>query len=422
MQKIVIEGGRPLRGDISISGAKNSALPILFSSLLADGPCQLHNIPSLRDIETTLKLLENLGATVESSKKKSAPMILSAHKLRHFEAPYDLVRTMRASVLVMGPLLAKYGQARVSLPGGCAIGARPINLHLKAFEDMGAKIDIEGGYVNLKAKKLHGARIRFDTITVTGTENILMAATLAKGQTVLENAAREPEIIDLAIALNKMGAKISGAGTETLIIEGVDSLSGCEHTIIPDRIETGTFMMAAAITGGSLRIKNGEPSTIEALKSKLEECGVKIHAEGNDILVEAPKTIKAVDVATAPYPGFATDFQAQFMALMTTAHGTSVMTESIFENRFMHALELTRMGADIKVEGHVAIVKGVKKLSGAPVMASDLRASAALILAGLAAEGVTEVHRIYHIDRGYERIEKKLRQLGARIKRTKVKY
>ncbi len=420
MQKIVIQGGRPLRGEVEISGAKNSALPILFATLLADSPTVLRNVPELQDIDTTIRLVQFMGGKVANGFPRS--LKVSPNGLRHFEAPYDLVKTMRASVLAMGPLLARYGQARISLPGGCAIGARPINLHLKAFEQMGVRIEIEGGYVLAKAKRLNGEKIHFDTVTVTGTENVMMAAVLAKGQTIIENAAREPEITDLAVVLNKMGAKIYGAGTETIVVDGVETLKGCEHAIIPDRIETGTFMIAAAITGGSVVLKRTDPSTVESLRAKLEEVGAKVTAQGNGIRVEGPKTLKATDVTTAPYPGFATDFQAQFMALMTMAHGTSVITETIFENRFMHALELIRMGADIKLEGNVAVVKGVKKLSGAPVMASDLRASAALILAGLAAEGITEIHRIYHIDRGYEQIEKKFHKLGAKIKRVKVKF
>lgn len=423
MQKIVIKGGRPLKGEVEISGAKNSALPILFATLLADGPTVLRNVPDLQDINTTTRLLQFMGAKVANG----FPRLLkvSPNGLRHFEAPYDLVKTMRASVLAMGPLLARFHQATVSLPGGCAIGARPINLHLKAFEQMGAKIEIEGGYVKAqasKAKGLHGARIHFDTVTVTGTENVIMAAALAKGETVIENAAREPEVVDLAHLLNKMGARIHGAGTETILIDGVDSLHGSDHEIISDRIETGTFMIAAAMTGGSILIKKSDPVMVEALRVKLAETGAKITAEKKGIRVEGPKNLKAVDATTAPYPGLATDFQAQFMAMMTIAHGTSMITETIFENRFMHALELTRMGADIKIEGKAAVIKGVKKLSGAPVMASDLRASAALILAGLVADGITEIHRIYHIDRGYEHIEKKFRQLGAKIKRAKVKF
>lgn len=422
MQKIVMEGGHPLSGEVTISGAKNSALPLLFGALLGETACHFHNIPKLRDINTTLALLESLGATVERPTKKNQPYTIEAQRLKHLEAPYDLVKTMRASVLVMGPLLAKYGKARVSLPGGCAIGARPINLHLKAFEQMGAKIHIEGGYVEAEAKKLHGARVHFDTVTVTGTENVMMAAVLAKGETILENAAREPEVIDLANLLNKMGAQIYGAGTDTITIHGVETLQGATHTVIPDRIEMGTFMIAAAMTGGSILIRNGELSLLEALRVKLEEVGAKIKIEEKGLRVEGPKHVQATDLTTAPFPGFATDFQAQFMAMMTIAHGSSVIVETIFENRFMHAQELVRMGADIKIEGKTAIVKGVKKLSGAPVMASDLRASAALILAGLVADGLTEVHRIYHLDRGYEEMEKKFRKLGARIKRAQVKY
>ncbi len=426
MQKIVMEGGQPLAGDVTISGAKNSALPLLFAALLSQDNVHLHNIPTLRDINTTLSLMESLGARIVRPEKKNQPYIIEAHTLKHLEAPYELVKTMRASVLVMGPLLAKYGKARVSLPGGCAIGARPINLHLKAFEQMGAKIHIEGGYVQAEAKKLHGSRIYFDTVTVTGTENVLMAAVLAKGETILENAAREPEVVDLANLLIKMGAKIHGAGSDTITIEGVESLSGAIHTVIPDRIEMGTFMIAASMTAGNIFIKNGDFTLLEALRVKLEEVGVQMTEEtkGTDkgLRVIGPKHLKSSDITTAPFPGLATDFQAQFMAMMTVAQGSSVITETIFENRFMHAQELMRMGADIKIEGKSAIVKGVKKLSGAPVMASDLRASAALILAGLVADGLTEVHRIYHLDRGYEAMEKKFRKLGARVKRVQVKY
>lgn len=408
-----------------MSGAKNSALPILFATILADGPTMLRNVPELEDIRTTLKILEFMGAKVSNGYPRS--LKVQPNGLKHCEAPYELVKTMRASVLAMGPLLAKYHQAKVSLPGGCAIGARPINLHLKAFEQMGAKIELEGGYVTAHTpgkKRLQGAKIHFDTVTVTGTENVIMAAVLAKGQTVIENAAREPEVTDLAQILNKMGAKIYGAGTETVIVDGVDSLRGADHSIIADRIETGTFMIGAAMTGGSVTIRGIDPVAVEALSTKLEECGAKvtISAKERSVRVDGSKPLKAVDVTTAPYPGFATDFQAQFMAMMAVAQGTSVVTETIFENRFMHALELKRMGADIQIEGNRAIVKGVKKLSGAPVMASDLRASAALLLAGLVADGLTEVHRVYHIDRGYENIEKKFRSLGARVKRAKVKY
>ena len=424
MQKIVIEGGRPLKGEVTISGAKNSALPILFATVLGDGPTMLRNVPELEDIHTTLKILQFMGAKVSNGYPKS--LKVQPTGVKHCEAPYELVKTMRASVLAMGPLLGKFHQAKVSLPGGCAIGARPINLHLKAFEQMGAKIELEGGYVNAHVpgkKRLQGAKIHFDTVTVTGTENVMMAAVLAKGQTVIENAAREPEIPDLAQVLNKMGAKIYGAGTETILIDGVDALSGTEHSVISDRIETGTFMVGAAITSGDVTIHGADPVMVEALSSKLEECGAKVTVSQEGVLrVTGPKTLKSSDVTTAPYPGFATDFQAQYMAMMAVAQGTSVVTETIFENRFMHALELKRMGADIQIEGNRAIVKGVKKLSGAPVMASDLRASAALLLAGLVADGLTEIHRVYHIDRGYENIEKKFRALGARVKRAKVKY
>ncbi len=422
MDKIVIQGGRRLKGTVQVSGAKNAALPALFASILAEGWNEFENIPQLRDILTTCRLLEKLGLAVEPPAKSGLPYRISANGIKSNTATYDLVRTMRASVLVMGPLLARLKKAKVSLPGGCAIGARPINLHLKAFGEMGAKIDIQEGYIVARARKLHGARIRFDTVTVTGTENVMMAAALADGETVIENAAREPEVADLADLLNKMGAQIHGAGTDVITIQGVDRLTGSSHRVIPDRIEAGTFMIAAAMTGGDLVIEGIDPLFVESLSGKLRDTGVQVTGEGDRIRVVSHLPVKAVDVTTAPYPGFATDFQAQFMALMTTAVGTSVITETIFENRFLHAQELKRMGADIRIEGHSAVVKGVKKLSGAPLMASDLRASAALILAGLAAKGITEVHRVYHIDRGYEGIEKKLRRLGARIKRVKVKY
>lgn len=422
MDKIIIQGGRPLRGKIRISGAKNAALPALFAALLAEGPCRLEGVPDLRDVDTTLKILRHMGAQVRLRLTKSSPLIVAAKGLSNPETPYELVKTMRASVLALGPLLARYQKAKVSLPGGCAIGARPINLHLKALEDMGANIEIEGGYVKAQAKRLHGARIHFDTVTVTGTENIMMAAALAKGETVLENAAREPEVADLAQLLIKMGGHVVGEGTDTIHISGVDNLKGFQHAIIPDRIEMGTYMMAAAITGGNILLENGEAGMVEALASRLKDAGARISQEKGGLRVMGSRPMRSVDVVTAPYPGFATDFQAQFMAMMTLAQDTSVITETIFENRFMHALELVRMGADIKLEGKSAIVKGVKALSGAPVMASDLRASAALVLAGLAAEGITEIHRIYHLDRGYERMEQKLRKLGAKIKRVKVKY
>ncbi len=422
MDKIVIQGGRRLKGTVQVSGAKNAALPALFAAILADGWSELENIPQLRDIATTCRLLEKLGLAVKPPPKPGLPFRVSSNGMKSYTATYDLVRTMRASVLVMGPLLARMKRAKVSLPGGCAIGARPINLHLKAFGEMGAKIEIQEGYVIARAKKLHGARIHFDTVTVTGTENLMMAAALADGETIIENAAREPEVVDLADLLNKMGGRIRGAGTGVITVEGVDGLTGASHRVIADRIEAGTFMIAAAITGGDLQIEGIDPILVEALTAKLRETGVQIATEGETIHVTAHSPIKSADVTTAPYPGFATDSQAQFMALMAVARGTSVITETIFENRFLHAQELARMGANIKIEGHTAVVKGVKRLSGAPLMASDLRASAALILAGLAAKGITEIHRVYHIDRGYEGIEKKLRKLGARIKRVKVKY
>jgi len=422
MDKIVIQGGRRLKGTVRVSGAKNAALPILFSSILAEGWNEFENIPELRDVGTTCRLLRKLGLAVETPNDRNGPFRVSSNGMRSYTATYDLVKTMRASVLTMGPLLARVKKAKVSLPGGCAIGPRPINLHLKAFEEMGAKIEISEGYVIARAKRLHGAKIRFDQVTVTGTENVLMAAVLAHGETVIENAAREPEVADLAAVLNKMGARISGAGTETIHIEGVSELKGCRHRILPDRIEAGTYLIAAAITGGEVRVEGIEPILIDSLLTKLKEAGAAVHEEPSAVTVSVPHSLKGIDIVTAPYPGFATDLQAQFMALMTTAKGTSVITEAIFENRFLHAQEMARMGADIKIEGNTAVVKGVKRLSGAPLMASDLRASAALILAGLAAKGVTEVHRIYHIDRGYERIEKKLKNLGAKIKRVKVRF
>jgi UDP-N-acetylglucosamine 1-carboxyvinyltransferase len=418
MQKIVIEGRHKLKGTVKISGAKNAALPCLFASLLTDKPCYLENVPRLRDIKTTLQLLSEFDVSCKEGKR----LTLHAATVKHVRASYELVKTMRASVLALGPLLARTGVAEVSLPGGCAIGARPINLHLEALKKMGAQIDIKEGYVHAKAKRLQGAKIYFDDITVTGTENIMMAACLAKGETVIENAACEPEIPDLAGCLKAMGAVIEGAGTNTIRIQGVDALNGGTHKVIPDRIEMGTFMIAAAITGSTITISGGRMDHVEALVAKLEEAGVQFSEVLEGVCVKGLSHIRYTDINTAPYPGFATDFQAQFMALMCLAEGSSVIVENIFENRFMHVAELNRMGANIKIEGNSAFVMGVKKLSGAPVMASDLRASAALILAGLAADGITEVHRIYHIDRGYDRIEHKLRQLGARIKRTKVKF
>ncbi len=419
MDKILIKGGQKLKGRVKISGSKNAALPILAATILAIEPCEIKNVPDLRDIGTFIKLLEGFGLKVGHwlHRVKTKPNPLKSHI-----APYDLVRTMRASVLVLGPLLARFGKAKVSLPGGCAIGARPIDLHLKALEAMGAEIKIEHGYVEAFCPKLHAARIEFPSITVTGTENILMAAVLAKGRTIIENAALEPEVVDLANFLIKMGAKIEGAGTSTIKVEGVESLKGARHEVMADRIEAGTFMIGAAMSQGEVFLEGIDPVHVEALSEKLREAGVKVENARGGLKVIAPKKIKSVDIETAPYPGFATDFQAQFMAMMTLAEGTSNITETIFENRFMHVGELIRMGADIKTEGNRATVKGLPNLSGAPIMATDLRASACLVLAGLAAEGITEITRVYHIDRGYEKIEKKFRKLGAKVKRVKVKY
>jgi UDP-N-acetylglucosamine 1-carboxyvinyltransferase len=415
MKTIVIQGGIKLRGEVVISGAKNAALPIIAAGLLCEGGHTIANVPHLADVTTLGKILQNMGITFE---RQGHDMLLDSSGLTNPEAPYDLVRTMRASVLVLGPLVARMGKARVSLPGGCAIGARPINLHLMGLAKLGATVEIEHGYVIAKAKRLRGAHVYFDTVTVTGTENILMAAVLAKGETMIENAAREPEVIDLANALTQMGAKIEGAGTDIIRIQGVESLVPMSYTVMPDRIETGTFVIAAAITGGSLTIKNCFPGHLDAVLSKVAEAGAEINTDDRTIRVNGQRRIKAVDIKTLEYPGFPTDMQAQFMSLMALAEGTSVINETIFENRFTHVAELRRMGANIQTEGRSAIVKGVPKLSAAPVMATDLRASASLILAGLAAEGQTVVSRIYHLDRGYEHIEEKLSALGADIKRV----
>jgi len=408
----VIKGGVPLSGEVYVSGAKNSALPLLFATLLAKGESELSNVPALRDINTAVKLLRELGAEVEF---QDSCYRINSDKIKSIEAPYDLVKTMRASVLVLGPLLARFGRARVSLPGGCAIGARPINLHLKGLEALGAKIILEHGYVEATTDRLRGAKIYFDLPTVGGTENLLMAAALAEGETVLENAAREPEIVQLADALNSMGANISGAGTAVIHIQGVESLNPLKCRVIPDRIEAGTFMIAAAITAGNVLIHNAVSEDQEALISKLIEAGAKIQPEGDGLRVIGPEQVAPVDVRTSVFPGFPTDMQAQFMALMTRAEGTSQISETVFENRFMHVCELQRMGADIQIDGHSAIIRGVEQMTGAPVMATDLRASASLILAGLAAENTTEISRIYHLDRGYEKIEEKLSALGANI-------
>jgi len=420
MDKFLIKGGKRLKGKVSISGAKNSALPCMAAALLTAEMVILHNVPYVKDLITQRRLLEDLGATVLTPELRTHK--INAASIGLFEAPYHLVKTMRASVLVLGPLLARFGKAKVSLPGGCAIGLRPIDLHLKAFESMGASIDIEAGNVVAKASKgrLKGAEIYFEKVTVTGTENVMMAATLAEGKTILLNAAREPEVVDLAELLNKMGARIKGAGTEKIEIEGVENLSGAEHTIIPDRIETGTYIVAAAITGGEVEITNCQPKHLEAVINKLRETGVEIEElNPNTLLVKADlENLRSRDVITEPYPCFPTDMQAQFMALMTQAEGVSKITETIFENRFMHAAELNRLGAKIETSGNMAIVHGRTKLSGAPVIASDLRASASLVLAALCASGETLIDRVYHIDRGYENVVGKLQSLGADIERV----
>jgi UDP-N-acetylglucosamine 1-carboxyvinyltransferase len=416
--KFKIEGGRRLEGTVRISGAKNAALPSMAAALLTPEPVRLQNIPHVRDIITMAKLLAHMRCRVESPDIPPSEFTIQAEKVSHTEAPYELVKTMRASVLTLGPLLARFGYARVSLPGGCAIGARPIDLHIEALEKLGATISVDHGYVEARAKRLRGATFRFPKITVTGTENILTAAVLAEGETVLENCAREPEIADLAALLVKMGAKIEGAGTRTIRVEGVTKLHGAMHTIIPDRIEAGTFLVAGAITGGELLLTNCEPRHLGAVIEKLRACGVEIRCEGNGAIgVRAAKQLRPADVTTEEYPGFATDMQAQFMALATQANGVSRIRETIFENRFLHASEIMRMGASITIEGNLAVVKGPTPLSGAPVTASDLRASAGLVLAALVANNTTWIDRVYHIDRGYEQIEKKLSGVGARIQR-----
>jgi UDP-N-acetylglucosamine 1-carboxyvinyltransferase len=412
MQKIVVEGGKRLEGTVAISGAKNAALPILVSGLLGEGWNTYRNVPDLRDIRTICALLTTLGVEVT---RKEGVVKVNAANVKSQEAPYDLVKTMRASVLVLGPLLARFGRARVSLPGGCAIGARPINLHLKGLEQMGASISLEHGYVDAHARSLKGADVYFDIVTVTGTENLMMAAVLAKGVTTLKNAAREPEIVALAHALNQMGAQITGAGTPEITITGVEKLGSADVTIIPDRIETGTFMVAAAVTGGDVNIVGCEPAHMEAVIHKIRQTGVTVKESQEGLRVIGNGKISSVDIKTIPYPGFPTDMQAQLMVLMCLADGMSVISENVFENRFIHVSELQRMGADIKISGRTAVVKGSAPLAGAPVMATDLRASASLILAGLAAQGLTEISRVYHLDRGYEAIEKKLAGLGARL-------
>ncbi len=420
MDKIVIRGGSPLNGEIAVSGSKNAALPILISSLLTTERCTYRSVPHLADIRTILKLLAGLGGKVEHRRWRDGAddLTLQADRIDNCEAPYELVKTMRASFLVIGPLVARFGQARVSTPGGCAIGARPVDLHLKGLEALGATIEQTHGYVEARAAKLRGAKIYLDLPSVGATENLMMAATLAEGTTVIENAAKEPEIDDLANALNAMGGQVSGAGTDVIKIEGVDALHGLDHRIIPDRIEAGSFVIAAALSGREVYVKGARADHLEAFLIKLREAGVLWSRDDGGIHVHGNGEIKSVDVKTLPYPGFPTDLQAQMMVLMAVADGVSVITETIFENRFMHVPELDRMGADIKLEGNRAVVRGVAELSGAPVMASDLRASVALVLAGLVARGNTEVARVYHLDRGYEQIEKKLSQLGARIHRV----
>jgi UDP-N-acetylglucosamine 1-carboxyvinyltransferase len=421
MDKIVIHGGRPLEGEVAVSGSKNSALPLLISSLLTAEPCVYQGIPHLADIRTTLRLLASLGVTVEREKWDigAEDLTITARAVSNCEASYDLVKTMRASFLVLGPLLARFGRARVSTPGGCAIGARPVNLHINGMEALGATIEQSHGYIEARARGLRGAKIYLDLPSVGATENLIMAAALADGVTVLENAAKEPEIDDLAQALNKMGACVEGAGTDVVRIEGVKELHGLTHRVIPDRIEAASFVIAGALMEGQIRVSGARPDHLDSFLIKLKQAGVELASNGDAITVKGGKRVKSVDVTTLPYPGFATDLQAQMMVLMSVAEGVSVISETIFENRFMHALELDRMGADIRLEGSRAIVRGVRGLSGAPVMASDLRASVALVLAGLAANGRTEISRVYHLDRGYERIEEKLSQLGARIERVK---
>ena len=417
MQKLIIEGGVALDGDVVISGAKNAVLPLLAATLLAQTPMTIRNVPRLKDVSTLAAVIAGMGVTVNVDDDNN--IHTDTATIQHFCAPYDLVRTMRASILVLGPMLARYGEAEVSLPGGCAIGIRPVNIHLTGLEAMGAQIVVEEGYIRAKAARLKGAHIMMDMVTVTGTENLLMAAVLAEGTTILENAAREPEVVDLANCLIAMGAKIQGAGTDRITVEGVDSLQGVDYTVLPDRIETGTFLAAAAITGGRVRTLNAAPSTLEAVLHKFTEAGALVTSGDDWIELDMRgRTLKAVDIRTDPYPAFPTDMQAQFMAMNACAKGIGVIVETIFENRMMHVAELMRLGANIRLEGNTAIVAGMPELKGAPVMATDLRASACLILAGLAATGKTTVDRIYHTDRGYERIEQKLSGLGANIQRV----
>ncbi|MDH4273862.1 MAG: UDP-N-acetylglucosamine 1-carboxyvinyltransferase [Gammaproteobacteria bacterium] len=419
MDKLIIRGGVPLQGEIRISGAKNAALPILCATLLADGPVNISNVPHLHDVTTTMELLGRMG--VELMIDERMRVEINASTIREFVAPYELVKTMRASILVLGPLIARYGRAEVSLPGGCAIGTRPVDLHIRGLQALGAEITVENGYIKARAKRLRGAKICLDLVTVTGTENIMMAATLAEGTTVIENAAREPEVTDLADCLIAMGARIHGHGTDTITIEGVERLHGANYRVLPDRIESGTYLVGAAMTGGKIRLKDTQPNLLDAVLEKLREAGADIATGPDWITLDMHgRRPRAVNVRTAPYPAFPTDMQAQFTALNVIADGVGMVTETVFENRFMHVLEMQRMGAQIRVEGNTAVCTGVKRITGAPVMATDLRASASLVLAGLVAEGETVVDRIYHIDRGYERIEEKLATLGAQIQRTPV--
>jgi len=417
LDKLQIRGGVPLDGEVRISGAKNAALPILAGALLADGPVTIGNVPHLQDVTTMINLLGRMGASVTVDERMRVEV--DPRTTKETFAPYDLVKTMRAAILVLGPLVARYGSADVSLPGGCAIGARPVNIHVAGLQAMGAEVHIENGYIKARAGRLKGARIVLETVTVTGTENLMMAAALAEGRTILENAAREPEIVDLALFLNAMGAKVSGQGTDTIVVDGVESLRGAHYNVLPDRIEAGTYLVAGAITSGRVRARGAVAEHLDAVLAKLEEAGAKVVRGENFVEVDMRgRRPKAVDIRTAPHPGFPTDMQAQFAALNTVAEGVGTIVETIFENRFMHMLEMRRMGAEIRLEGNTAIIKGVPRLTAAPVMATDLRASASLVLAGLVADGTTEIERIYHIDRGYECIEEKLQGLGAQIRRV----
>lgn len=417
MDKLLIQGGTRLEGEIRISGAKNATLPILAATLLADGPITIGNVPHLHDVTTTIELLGRMGVGVTIDERMRIEV--DPTSIKELYAPYELVKTMRASILVLGPLLARYGRADVSLPGGCAIGSRPVNLHIDGLRQMGADIKVENGYIRAQANRLRGAHIVMDTVSVTGTENLMMAAALADGESVIENAAREPEVVDLAHCLIKMGAKIKGHGTDTIVIEGVKNLRGTSYDVLPDRIETGTYLVAGALTGGHIKLKDTQPDLLDAVTAKLEESGAQINYGDNWIELDMRRQRpRAVSLRTAPYPAFPTDMQAQFTALNAVAQGTGVITETVFENRFMHVLEMQRMGAQLRLEGNTAISTGVERLNGAPVMATDLRASASLVLAGLVADGETMVERIYHIDRGYECIEEKLHQLGAKIRRV----